>query len=83
MMNSTTEPGLLEELERRVGLAEAKFMEADLELRLEELEQAKQRQVITTSFLASCLQNYVFKALRRNLKTNNMGNTEPEEDWCT
>jgi hypothetical protein len=39
------EPGLLEELERRVGLAEAKFMEADLELRLEQLEQAKQRQV--------------------------------------
>jgi hypothetical protein len=46
-----SEPGLLEELERRVGLAEAKFMEADLELRLEELEQAKQRQVIMTSFL--------------------------------
>jgi len=45
-MNTTSEPGLLEELERRVGLAEAKFMEADLELRLEELEQAKQRQVI-------------------------------------
>ncbi len=49
----TAEPGLLEELERRVGLAEAKFMEADLELRLEELEQAKQRQVIMISFLWS------------------------------
>jgi hypothetical protein len=50
-----SEPGLLEELERRVGLAEAKFMEADLELRLEELEQAKQRQVIMTCFLTSDL----------------------------
>ena len=44
-MHICVEPGLLEELERRVSLAEAKFMEADLELRLEELEQAKQRQV--------------------------------------
>jgi hypothetical protein len=50
LINSSSEPGLLEELERRVGLAEAKFMEADLELRLEELEQAKQRQVIMISF---------------------------------
>ncbi len=37
-------------------MAEAKFMEADLELRLEELEQAKQRQVIMTGFLTSGLQ---------------------------
>ncbi len=40
-------------------MAEAKFMEADLELRLEELEQAKQRQGIMTSFLDLLLQNYV------------------------
>ena len=40
------EPGLLADLERRVSAAESKFLEADLELRLEELEQAKQKQVI-------------------------------------
>jgi len=39
------EPGLLAELERRVGEAEAKFLEADLELKLDQLEQAKQRQI--------------------------------------
>ena len=49
-MHICLEPGLLEELERRVSLAEAKFMEADLELRLEELEQAKQRQVAIVFF---------------------------------
>merc|ERR1719193_1330052 len=38
------EPGLLEDLERRVKQAEAKFLEADLELRLSELEDAKQLQ---------------------------------------
>ena len=41
------EPGLLADLERRVSAAESKFLEADLELRLEELEQAKQKQVHT------------------------------------
>ena len=40
------EPGLLADLERRVSAAESKFLEADLELRLEELEQAKQKQVL-------------------------------------
>jgi hypothetical protein len=44
-------------------MAEAKFMEADLELRLEELEQAKQRQVIMQRFLTSCLKNCVVRAL--------------------
>jgi len=39
------EPGLLEDLERRVKQAEAKFLEADLELRLSELEDAKQLQI--------------------------------------
>ena len=44
-MSPYLEPGLLAELERRVGEAEAKFLEADLELKLDQLEQAKQRQV--------------------------------------
>jgi hypothetical protein len=70
LMNSTAEPGLLEELERRVGLAEAKFMEADLELRLEELEQAKQRQVIMTCFLTSGLQIQI-QSGSRDLITKN------------
>ena len=43
--NVLSEPGLLADLEQRVSEAEAKFLEADLELKLEELEQAKQRQV--------------------------------------
>merc|ERR1711997_1241182 len=38
------EPGLLEELARRVEAAEAKFQAVDLDLRLKELEAAKQRQ---------------------------------------
>ena len=39
------EPGLLEELARRVEAAEAKFESANLDLRLTELEAAKKRQV--------------------------------------
>lgn len=39
------EPGLLVELETRVQLAEEKFLEADLDTKLEELELAKQRQI--------------------------------------
>lgn len=39
------EPGLIEKLERRVTAAENKFRKADLEVRLDELEKAKQRQV--------------------------------------
>jgi len=38
------EPGLLEELERRVADAEEKFQAADLDIKLQELEAAKQRQ---------------------------------------
>jgi len=41
------EPGLLFDLENRVKKAEEKFLEADLERKLEELEAAKQRQRIT------------------------------------
>ena len=39
------EPGLLDELKRRVEAAEAKFESANLDLRLTELEAAKKRQV--------------------------------------
>merc|ERR1719410_944429 len=39
------EPGLLFDLENRVKKAEEKFLEADLERKLEELEAAKQRQI--------------------------------------
>ncbi len=39
------EPGLLDELERRVEEAERKFQAADLDFRLKELEAARQRQV--------------------------------------
>ena len=39
------EPGLLDELARRVEEAEKKFQAADLDLRLKELDAAKQRQV--------------------------------------
>ena len=39
------EPGLLSDLERRVTAAEAKFLEANLELKLDQLEKAKQKQV--------------------------------------
>lgn len=39
------EPGLIEKLERRVTAAENKFQQAHLEVRLAELEKAKQRQV--------------------------------------
>jgi len=38
------EPGLLSDLERRVTAAEAKFLEANLELKLDQLEKAKQKQ---------------------------------------
>jgi hypothetical protein len=40
-----SEPGLLDELARRVEEAERKFQAADLDLRLKELDAAKQRQV--------------------------------------
>ena len=46
-----SEPGLLEELARRVEAAEAKFESANLDLRLTELEAAKKRQVTHTFFL--------------------------------
>jgi len=39
------EPGLLAELETRVKLAEEKFLEADLDSKLDDLELAKQRQI--------------------------------------
>ena len=39
------EPGLLEELERRVVDAESKFRAAELDQKLKRLEEAKQRQV--------------------------------------
>ena len=39
------EPGLLADLERRVAAAEAKFEEANLGKKLEQLELAKQKQV--------------------------------------
>ena len=48
-----SEPGLLEELARRVEAAEAKFESANLDLRLTELEAAKKRQVTHTYFLYS------------------------------
>jgi hypothetical protein len=35
----------LDDLERRLDAAEQKYIEADLEARLKELEEAKQRQV--------------------------------------
>jgi hypothetical protein len=47
-----SEPGLLDELARRVEEAERKFQAADLDLRLKELDAAKQRQVkIKLSFI--------------------------------
>ncbi len=39
------EPGLLDDLAKRVEEAEKKFQAADLDLRLRELDAAKQRQV--------------------------------------
>ena len=45
MTSKCTEPGLLDELARRVEEAEKKFQAADLDLRLKELDAAKQRQV--------------------------------------
>jgi hypothetical protein len=39
------EPGLLDDLAKRVEEAERKFQAADLDLRLRELDAAKQRQV--------------------------------------
>jgi hypothetical protein len=42
---------LLAELETRVKLAEEKFLEADLDSKLDDLELAKQRQVITTCYI--------------------------------
>ena len=44
------EPGLLEELARRVEAAEAKFESANLDIRLTELEDAKKRQVTNIIF---------------------------------
>lgn len=49
------EPGLLDELERRVEEAERKFQAADLDLRLKELEAARQRQVCKGN------QQFIFK----------------------
>ena len=43
-----TDPNLLNELSARLDDAERKYMEADLEERLKELEEAKQRQVAET-----------------------------------
>ena len=55
------EPGLLEELARRVEAAEAKFQAVDLDLRLKELEAAKQRQVCPWGIIR-CLHfcNFIF-----------------------
>ena len=48
-ISKISEPGLLEELARRVEAAEAKFESANLDLRLTELEAAKTRQVMCQS----------------------------------
>ena len=47
MVNSTyfSEPGLLEELQKRVEAAEQKFKAAELDDHLSEFEVARQRQV--------------------------------------
>ena len=55
-----SEPGLLEELARRVEAAEAKFESANLDLRLTELEAAKKRQVTHTFVLFRHLIMYLF-----------------------
>merc|ERR1712228_397598 len=39
------DPSFLDDLERRLDLAERKYQEADLEARLKQLEEAKQRQI--------------------------------------
>merc|ERR1712156_935240 len=51
------EPGLLEELARRVEAAEAKFESANLDLRLTELEAAKKRQAEQVYHYESEVQN--------------------------
>merc|ERR1712109_159606 len=51
------EPGLLEELARRVEAAEAKFESANLDLRLTELEAAKKRQAEWVYHYESEVQN--------------------------
>ena len=55
-----SEPGLLEELARRVEAAEAKFESANLDLRLTELEAAKKRQVTYTFFLFGLFGYYYY-----------------------
>ncbi|CAB4054802.1 LAMC1 [Lepeophtheirus salmonis] len=49
------EPGLIERLEVRVQMAEEKYKAADLELRLKELEEAKQRQAERIHYFMSSL----------------------------
>merc|ERR1712150_158916 len=51
------EPGLLEELARRVEAAEAKFESANLDIRLTELEDAKKRQAEWVSHYEPEVQN--------------------------
>ena len=43
--NQILDPSFLDELERRLDAAERKYQEADLESKLKQLEEAKQRQV--------------------------------------
>ena len=56
-----SEPGLLDELARRVEEAERKFQAADLDLRLKELDAAKQRQVNKCPEIKICNSHFKMK----------------------
>merc|ERR1712073_62900 len=45
------DPSFLDDLERRLDAAERKYQEADLESKLKQLEEAKQRQVLKANFM--------------------------------
>ena len=74
-----SEPGLLEELARRVEAAEAKFESANLDLRLTELEAAKKRQVTYIFFLFGYLNMYLFQYLIE--KYSQMKSIKLQAEW--
>jgi len=71
------EPGLLAELETRVKLAEEKFLEADLDSKLDDLELAKQRQRSKVSEYMEQL-NYLSSEFR---SVEDIRNSLPDSCW--
>lgn len=71
MLTYILEPGLLDELARRVEEAEKKFQAADLDLRLKELDAAKQRQVKLIKQKNVNVKTFIFNECESEYGTSN------------